>query len=116
MKAEAYPTRLCRPPALSWLLGIAMMLFTSPTTRGIVLPTDDGSVPCEMAIEFLVPHDWRCTNDDHSGCIECRNVTDHSTELVMHCVGRTITEKRSVPPGTEMSICHGEKKLDPSQI
>jgi len=95
---------------LARVILVGMVLFFSPTTSIAILPIDDqGSTPCKMAIQFLQPFDWRCTNDDDSGCVECRNVSERSTLLAIHCVGQTKAEQQRVPSGAEISICHGDK-------
>jgi len=108
MPPENHGSRFGGRPLLAVLIVAELMLFAPPATS-IALPIDEGSATCELAIEFLEPRDWRCTNNDRDRCVACRNVSDHASELAVRCVDQTTAERRRVPPGAEISICRGEK-------
>ncbi len=101
--------------ALSIVAPIILFVSSSRTPIGIA-PIDKGFASCAMIIEFLEPRDWRCMNHDRERCVECLNVSDHSSELAFRCVDQTTTELRKVPPGAEISICRGEKAPTPSSL
>lgn len=71
----------------------------------------EGQAACEMTIEFVAPADWLCSRVKADPCTVCRNVSDHSSELVTRCVDGATKQQRRIPPGAELSICHDHKGL-----
>jgi hypothetical protein len=85
----------------------AVVLATTTSTPGLMV-SDGTTARCEMAIEFLTPSDWRCVGEDAERCTVCRNVSDHTSEIVVGCVGAEAREHQRVPKGAELSICRGD--------
>ena len=97
------------------MIAAGSMLLTWPRNAiGLPQIDDGGSVPCDIAIEFLEPRDWRCSNQEHERCTECRNVSDHMSELTLGCVGQAAPERQRLPPGAEISVCPGQQTPAPS--
>ncbi|HVN83316.1 MAG TPA: hypothetical protein VMW17_00585 [Candidatus Binatia bacterium] len=76
-----------------------------------LVPNRQVEALCEMLIEFATPTDWRCTHADN--CTVCRNLSEHASELQVHCAGDDTRERHLVPPGAELSICSGEVRRMP---
>lgn len=61
-------------------------------------------------IEFVVPDDWLCA--PYAGCLVCRNVADHETDVRVYGAGRRGGhETHRVLPADALRVCPPE---DPS--
>ena len=102
---------------LGWMAAAAVAAFlagsavTRATTLGRVARADIGyteEAACELRIEFISPDDWRCAAAQAGQCTVCRNVSDHASDLLMHCVDQEGRERRHVPAGAELSVCRAD--------
>lgn len=53
-------------------------------------------------VTFVAPADWLCT--EREGCVVCRNVSDHSSDVLVHDEAGGFYTRR-LEPATELRVC-----------